>query len=178
MRGWLNWACDAVMAVAAVAVIVAPHWPWFQATLTRPDLDGMLMEPSGTATGLYGHGSLWVATGIAVVQLVLLLARHYPGGRPRLPGDGVLIGLGSVIVCLIVARDMLTLPGPWITILSDGGGVWPVPVPWWRSTPGLVMTLGFGAVVAAAAAVASLVAAFASPGPPVTWPVTPAGHQG
>ena len=68
MRGWLNWACDVVMAVAAVELIVAPHWPWFQATLTSPDGDPM--EPSGTVTGLYGHGSLWVVTWIAVGQLV------------------------------------------------------------------------------------------------------------
>ena len=151
---------------------MAVHWPWFQATITSPDSDGAAMEPSGAATGLYGHGSLWVATGIAVAQLVLLLARHVPGGRPRVPGDGALLAVGSILVCLIVTADLLALPHPWVVILSDGGGVFPVPFPWWRSEPGLVLTLGFGAVVAAAAAVASLAAAFASPGPVMTRPAS------
>lgn len=178
MRGWLNWACDAVMAAAAAALIVAPHWPWLRATLTPPDPDGVVLLPRGTATGLYAHGSLWVVTGIAVVQLLLLLARHFPGRRLRVRYDGVWIGIGSIIVCLIVAVDMITVPGPWIIIFSDGGGLWPVPFPWWQGPPddvdgtALVITLGFGAVVAAAAAVASLVAAFASPGPPATQPAS------
>lgn len=84
----MRLTCDTLIAAAATLIIIAAHWPWFQATLTPPDPAGLVMEPRGTATGLYAHGSLWITTGIAVVQFALLLARYYPGGRLRVPGGG------------------------------------------------------------------------------------------
>lgn len=178
-RGRLTGPCDTLIAAAAVLIIVAVHRPWFQATLTPPDPAGLVMEPRGAATGLYAHGSLWIATGVAVVQLALLLARHYPGGRLRVRGDGVFLSLGSGLTCLVVAVDMIVVPGPWaetMSVSSDGPS--DVPFPWWAGTPDvlggttMVMTLSYGAVLAAAAAFASLVAAIVSPGPPekpVKW---------
>jgi len=93
---WLRAACDAFVAVAAVLMIVAPRWVWFQATLTYlPGGGGLVPAPSsGPATGLYAHPSLWVVVGFAAVQLVLLAARYYPGRRLRVPGDGILLAVG------------------------------------------------------------------------------------
>jgi hypothetical protein len=118
------------------------------------------MAPQGSATGLYAHPFVWVAAGAAVVQLALLLVRHYPGGRLRVPGDGILLAVGSGLVCLIVAAGVVFIPGPWADILSVNGAL---AVPFqWEGTPAaldgytLVMTWSYGAPAAMAAALASL----------------------
>jgi hypothetical protein len=165
-RERLTGACDTLIAIAAVLTIAATHWPWVQATLTTTDPD--MMELPGQATGLYAHGSLWIVTGIAALQLTLLLARYYPGGRLRVPGDGVLLALGSGLVCLIIAADIIALPGPWAGIyaIRDNASF-----PWWGKPElldgtTLVMTMSYGVPVAAAAALTSLISAIVSPGPP------------
>ena len=128
------------------------------------------MEPRGTAIGLYASGFLWIATGIAVVQIALLLARHYRGGRLRVPGDSVFLALGSGLICLLVAAGMIGMPAPWARIMSVSDTLG-APWPWWKGTPDIldgttmVMTLSHGAVVAAAAALTSLISAIVSPGP-------------
>jgi len=164
----LTGACDALIALAAVLIITAAHWPWAQATLSSTDPYWTEMALSGEATGLRAHPSLWAVTAIAVLQLALLLARYYPGGRLRVPGDGVVLALGSGLVCLIVAGAMIAMPGPWanIFVISDSAAF-----PWWGrpvlldgATLGL--TWSYGAPVAAAAAVTSLISAIVSPGPP------------
>jgi hypothetical protein len=172
-RWRLTGACNMLIAVAAILVIAAVHWPWFLATQV-PDLAGEVQAPDGPATGLYAHPSLWVAVGVAAVQLVLLLAHYYPGGRLRVPGDGVFLALGSGLACLIVAVDFIAIPGPWADILSHNG-TWAVPFPW-EDKPyvldgcTLLMTWSYGGPVAGAAALTSLIAAIASPGPPATPP--------
>ena len=167
-RARLNGACNALIAIAAGLTIIAPHWPWFLATLV-PDLGDEVNAPDGPATGLYAHPSLWVTTGLAVAQLALLLLHYYPGGRLQVPGDGGFLVLGSALTCLIVAADFLLIPGPWADILSDNG-TWAVPFPW-EGSPYLLdgctlfMTWSYGGLVAGAAALTSLVAAIVSPAP-------------
>ena len=159
-------ACDVLVGVAAVLTIAASFWPWFQATLTPPDPDGLLLAPRGAATGVYAHPSLWAAVGLAAVQIALLAARYCPGGRLRVPGDGDLLVLGSGLVCLLVTADILIIPRPWFDILSRDG--WWVLPPFWEGTPypvggsALFMTWSYGATVAIAAAFASLAAAIAA----------------
>jgi len=167
----LRAACDTLIAVAAVLTVVAPRWPWFTARLTPldPSVDlSQVMAPQGVVTGFYAHESLWVAVGVAVALLALLLVRYYRGGRRQVPGDGMLLAIGSGLVCLIVAWDAEFLPGPWIDILSVNG-TWGVPDPW-RGTPlpgdgyTLVMNWSYGAPIAMTAALALLALALASLG--------------
>jgi hypothetical protein len=163
-RAGLRAACDMLVAVAAVVTIMASRWPWFQATLTPPDLTGMVMAPSGAATGVYAHPSLWAAVGLAAAQIILLAARYYPGGRLRVPSDGDLLVVGSGLVCLLVTADTLIIPSPWYDILNKAVGV---PFPW-EGKPypldgtTLLMTWSYGATVAITVAFASLAATMAS----------------
>lgn len=165
-RAELRTVSDVLVAVTAVLTITAARWPWFQATLTPPDLTGMVIAPSGAATGVYAHPSLWAAVGLAVAQIALLTARYYPGGRLRVPGDGGLLVLASGVVCLLVTADILIIPRPWFNILNKGG--WSVLPPLWEGTPypaggsTLFMTWSYGATVAIVAAFASLAAAIVS----------------
>jgi hypothetical protein len=156
-------ACDVVLAIASVLTIDVSRWPWFQATLTSTGATGWVPAPSGAATGVYAHQSLWVAVVLAAAQIALLAARYYPRGRLRMPCDGVLLVVVSGIVCLLVAADVLLVPRPWARIMT------PVGVPLlWEGNPyhldgaTLVMTWSYGATVAVAAAFTSLVAAIAS----------------
>lgn len=165
-------ACDALTAVALLLTVLALRWPWFTATLvpTDPNASGPVMAPEGTATGFYAHRFVWVAAGVATVQLVLLLLRYYPGGRLRVPGDGILLVLGSMVGCLTVVGGVGLVPGPWVGMLSVNGplGV-PLPFSWeGASFPldgfTLVMSWRYGAVVALAAAFASVVVTMAALG--------------
>ena len=161
---WLRTACDAFVAVAAVLVIVAPRWVWFQATLTYTG-DGQSgwvpAPPSGRATGVYAHPSLWVVVGLAAVQIALLVARYCPGGRLRVPGDSTLLAVGSGLVFLLVAVDYLAVPSPWADAFTPFGP------PDWGAKDYLdgavfVMTRTHGATIALKVALASLAGAVAS----------------
>jgi hypothetical protein len=169
-RKRLTRSFDALLAVAAVLTIMAPHWPWYVATQTPPG--GNPIAPEGTATGLPAHPSLWVVTGLAVVQLVLLLARHARGGRLRVPGDRVWLVCGAVVVCFLVVVDADYLPHSWYFYLNIAGESGPLIWPRWDwvmpDGAAITLTWSYGAAVAVAAALTSLIAAIVSPGPPAT----------
>jgi hypothetical protein len=161
IRARLRTVCDLLIAAAAVVTATAPLLPWCTATL-RPDPGASLvglMAPRGTAIGLYAHPSLMAAMMLAVLQLAVLAARYFPGGRLRVPEYGYPLALGSAFICLIVAADVVLIPGHWADILGVGTGSVPHP---WEGTPvpldgaTLVMSWRYGAAVAMAAALASL----------------------
>jgi hypothetical protein len=125
-RAWRRAACDVVVAVAAVLTIVASFWPWFQATLTSTGGTGWVPAPSGSATGVYAHPSVWVAVGLAAAQIALLATRYYPERRLWVPGDDVLLAIASGLMLPLVTADVLLVPGPWAQIMTPVG----VPFPW------------------------------------------------
>jgi hypothetical protein len=179
-RTWLAGCLDVIAAAAAVAVIVAPHWPWYVATLTPPDPDGIpfLHVPSGTATGISAHQTLWVVTALAAAQLAILLARYLAGGRYRVPGDNTLLVIAAAVACFMVLADADLMPLAWADILSIDG---PLPQPQIMGLPFITnltqvfpgtngadtlrLTWTFGATTAVWAALTLLLASIASPGP-------------
>lgn len=178
-RMWLTRCFDVIAAAAAVAVIVALHWPWYVATLTPPDCDGYVHAPCGTATGISAHPTLWAVTALAAAQLAILLARHLAGGRRRVPGgDKGLMVLAAVFACFLVVADADLLPFSWVKILNLDGPVAQSPIMW----PGvkdltqvevgnngpdvLRMTWAYGATTAVWAALTLLLATIASPEAP------------
>jgi hypothetical protein len=168
-RRWWWVVCDALIAVAAVLLLVAVRWPWYVAARATADLDLDPPDlPHGAATGLYAHASLWVVAVVAAVQLALLLARYSPGERLRVPEDDSLLLLGSGLCCLIVAVDAIRMPMPWAEIHYFAGVMGDVPMFAWqwgdldKEYPGFAVTWSYGAAVAAAAAVVSLVAVLVS----------------
>ena len=180
-RMWLTRCFDVITAAAAVAVIVAPHWPWFVATLTPADPDSIpfLHAPSGTATGISAHPTLWAVTALAVAQLAILLARHLAGGRHRVPGgDKGLLVLAAVLACFLVVADADLLPFSWVRILNLDGPVAQSPIMWpavkdlTQVFPGsngpdvLRMTWAYGATTAVWGALTLVLAAIASPEAP------------
>jgi hypothetical protein len=167
-RKGLTRSFDALLAVAAVLTIVAPHWPWYVATQTPQG--GNPIAPEGTATGLPAHPTLWAVTGLAVVQLVLLLARRARGGRLRVPGDRAWLAWVSVLVCFLVVVDADYLLPSWYFHLNISGESGPLIWPRWGwvmpADATITLTWSYGAAVAVAAALTSLIAAVLSPGPP------------
>jgi len=167
---------DAITAAAAAAVIVAPHLPWYAATLNPPD--DSVIAPSGTATGISAHPTLWAVTALAAAQLALLLARHLPGSRQRVPGNKGLLVLAATLACFLVVADADLMPYSWAKILSIYGPtaqsqiMWPAVKDLTQVFPGtlgpvtLRLTWTYGATTAVWAAVTLLLASVASPGPP------------
>jgi hypothetical protein len=152
-----------LVAITSVLTIMASLLPWFEATVTPPNPAG-LMAPTGALTGVDAHASLWAAVGLAAAQIAIMLARYYPGGRLRVPGDGALLTLGSGLMCLLVTADTLIIPVPWADLLNATLGV---PFPWeGRPVHGdgytLLMTWRYGATIAIAAVLASFAFAIAS----------------
>jgi len=173
-RKWLTAFFEMVIAAAAVAVIVAPHWPWYVATQTPSG--GDLVAPEGTATGLSGHVTLWAVTGLAAVQLVLLLARHVRSGRLRVRGDQVWLVCIALVVCFLVVADADFLPASWYFHLNIAGES--APYIWPRShvfiaDASITLSWSYGAAVAVAAALTLLIASIAAPGAPAA----PAGER-
>ena len=166
-RTWPTRSFDTLLAIAAVLTIVAPHWPWYVATQTPPG--GNPIAPEGSATGLPAHPTLWAVTGLAVVQLALLLARHARGGRLRVPGDRAWLVWVSVVLCFLVVVDADYLPPSWYFYLNIAGESGPVIWPRWDwvmpADAAITLTWSYGAGVASAAALTSLIAAVVSPGP-------------
>jgi hypothetical protein len=160
---------DAVIAVAAVVVIAAPHLPWYVAT--QSPAEGNPVAPEGTATGLSGHETLWAVTVLAVVQLVLLLARHGAGGRLRVPGDQLWLAFSATAVCFFVVADADLLPGSWLAHLNIAGEspawIWPHTYLFVADATETV-TWSYGAAAAVAAALILLLASIVSPKPPAT----------
>jgi hypothetical protein len=154
------------IGVAAAVLAAAPLLPWCTAVVKPLDpgenLAG-LMAPQGTIDGLYAHPSLKAVMVLAVLQLALVLARSYRGGHLRAPGYSYLLAVVSAIIFLIVAADVLFIAAPWEGILSVNG-TFSIPDPWWGTPVPLdgatvVMTWRYGAIIALAAALASLACA-------------------
>jgi hypothetical protein len=159
-------AGELLIGAAAIVSAAAPLLPWCTATLKPVDPGANmagLMAPQGTIDGLYAHPTLKVVMVLAVLQLALLLARHYRSGHLRAPGYSYLLAVASAVICLIVAADVLYIAAPWEGILSVNGTL-SIPVPWWGTPVPLdggtvIMTWRYGAIVALTAALASFACA-------------------
>jgi hypothetical protein len=75
---------DIMIALAALLLAGSVFAPWFQAGVridgaNGQSLNGLLLSPKPTETGLAAHGFLWALVGLGVVQLALLAAHYVPG---------------------------------------------------------------------------------------------------
>jgi hypothetical protein len=75
---------DIMLALVALLLAGSVFAPWFQADVrvngvNGETLNGILVSPKPTETGLAAHGFLWALVWLAVVQLALLAAHYVPG---------------------------------------------------------------------------------------------------
>jgi len=144
---------DVLIALASLVLAVSPFLPWYSATvhLKNTSLNGVLIDPAGTLRGIAVHPYLWAVFGLAVLNLVVLIAHNAPNGRAfRLPGFRPFL-IATSALCLAVALVAFVLkPGTWPGNLNFGGVF------------SLVIGWSYGAIAAVSAALLSVGVAVAA----------------
>lgn len=141
---------DQILAIAAAVLAVSVFLPWYRAVLSirNTPLNGYLIRPRGTVSGLIVHEFLWALFGLGLLQVVVLVARHAPGRPPRtIPGYGPALLVTSAISFALALAAFVLKPNAWYGNVS--GGEITINVGW-----------DYGAAVAVIAAIASLVVAW------------------
>ena len=148
---WFNperWShYDLIIAVSALVLVVSSFMPWYKATVRGrfAPVNGSLMQPRGTVSGLAVHAYLWVVVALAVLEFVVLAARYAPGRHAfALPGYRWILAIASGLVFIAVLVAFIARPSPWYGRIEMGGALY------------VVVGWTYGAVVALAAAVVSL----------------------
>lgn len=136
-----------LIAVAALVLAISVFVPWFKATIMikGSSVNGYLIDPPGTVSGIAVHRFLWVVFGLALLQFVVLAVRYAPLRRAlRLPGYRQLLVVLSGLSCAGVLVAFAMKPGPWYGSIDLGDGFT------------IVVGWSWGAVVAVGAAIVSL----------------------
>ena len=140
---------DIVTALAALVLAVSVFFPWFQATvqIMRTSMQGQLISPKGTISGIALHQYLWAVVALALLEFAVL-ATHYLPRRPpvTLPGYRQFLIVASGLNCAVVVGSLAVKPDNW-----RGVKMYP---PFH-----LVVGWGYGAAVALVAAIGTLGAA-------------------
>lgn len=140
-------------AVAGLVLAISIFVPWFKASIMimgKP-VNGYLIDPPGSVSGIAVHGFLWAVFGLGLLQFVVLALRYAPARRAlRLPGDRQLLVAASGLSCAGVLVAFAMKPGPWWGGTYLGGGLTAV-VGW-----------SWGAIVGVGAALISLGLAIAA----------------
>ena len=165
---WLSparWSTtDKIAAVAALVLAVSLFVPWFRAAVrirTAPSLNGFLINPQGSVSGVSLHRYLWVVFALALLQVVVLAARYAPNrATATLPGSRQLLVLTSGISCVAVLVAAVMKPTMW-NGLQLGDGFY------------IVVSWSYGAVIALSAGLVSFGIALAAirdqPVPSPSW---------
>lgn len=149
---------DAVIGTALVMLVISLFLPWFSVTVRL----GSAGPVSGTGNGTRAHGYLWVVFVLAILALVVLVARDAISRIPgNLPSPGQLL-VGTTGLALI-----LTVLGVVFRPAGYTGSGYKGPFGWTGAFPHLAVSVSwsYGGFVAVAAAVVAFVAAFISSGP-------------
>ncbi len=145
---------DAVIGTALVMLMISLFLPWFSGTVRVGNL-----VTNGAASGTRAHGYLWVVLVLALVAMVVLVARDTVGKIPgNLPSPGqLLVGTTGLALILTVLGLAFRPPG----VVSPFGWTGYAPLQHYS----LSARWSYGGFVAVAAAAVAFVAAFLSSGP-------------
>ncbi len=142
-----------IIAIAALVLVVSLFVPWFKATvrIRGSAVSGFLIDPRGTASGMTVHGYLWVVFALALLQVLVLVARYAPRRSAfTLPGYRQLLVLTSGLSGIAVLVAFVAKPSTWYGGNELGDGFY------------IVVDWSYGGVLALAAAIVSLWTAIAA----------------
>ena len=154
--GWAG--SDLAVGTSLVVLLVALFLPWFSSTVR---LAGGAAHIPGSGDGPRTHGYLWAVFALAIVALIVLVARDAIGRAPgNLPSaEQMLVGAtGLALLLTILGVDLR--PSPDFSIVSPTGAI-----P--QALPSLTVSIGwsYGGFVAVLAAAVAFIAAIANAGP-------------
>ncbi|MGO8960098.1 MAG: hypothetical protein ACLQFR_22420 [Streptosporangiaceae bacterium] len=148
---------DAAIGLALAVLAVSLFLPWFSGTVR---LGNETLVGNGALSGTRAHGYLWVVLVLAIVAMVVLVARdairRIPGNLPS-PGQ-LLVGTIGLALILTVLGLAFRPPG-----ISAGSFGWTGYAPLQHFS--VSASWSYGGFVAVAAAAVAFVAAFISGGP-------------
>jgi len=148
---WFNperWSpYDLIIAVGSLVLVVSSLMPWYRAMVRSrfAPVNGYLIQPRGTLSGIAAHSYLWVVFALALLEFVVLAARYAPGRHSfTLPGYRWMLTITSGFIFIAVLSAFVAKPSPWYGRIEMGGALY------------VVVGWTYGAVVALGAAVVSL----------------------
>jgi hypothetical protein len=154
--GWAG--TDLAIGTSLVVLLVALFLPWFSSTIR---LAGGAARSLGSGDGPRAHGYLWAVFALAIVALIVLVARDAIGRAPgNLPSaEQMLIGATGLALMLTILGVAIS-PSPDFSIVSPAGSIPQV-------LPSLSVSIGwsYGGFVAVLAAAVAFIASFGNAGP-------------
>jgi hypothetical protein len=153
--GWTG--SDLVIGTSLIVIFVALFMPWFSGTVQLPS--GGATRVLGSADGPRAHGYLWFVFALAIVGLIVLVAReairHVPGNLPS-PEQMLLVATGLALLLTILA--VAIKPSPSFGVVGQT-------LPFSPPLPSFSIGWSYGGLVAVVAAAVAFVAAFRVAGP-------------
>ena len=144
---------DKIAALAGLVLAVSLFVPWFRAAVrirTAPSLNGFLINPQGSVSGIALHRYLWAVFALALLQIAVLAVRYAPSRTTAtLPGYKQFLVLISGLTCVGVLVAAVMKPAMW-NGLQLGDGFY------------IVVSWSYGAVIALSAALVSFGIALAA----------------
>jgi hypothetical protein len=150
--GWTG--SDLVIGTSTIVLLVALFMPWFSGTLQLPG--GRITRVLASADGPRAHGYVWFVFALAIIVLIVLVARDrirsVPGNLPS-PDQMLVVATGLALLLTILAA--VIKPSPTFDVVSPTGTV-PSFLPNFNFSVGF----SYGGFIAMAAAVIAFLAAF------------------
>jgi hypothetical protein len=154
--GWTS--SDLVIGTSLIVLLVALFMPWFTGSLVLANVAVTRNLASADATR--AHGYMWFVFALAVIGLVVLVAREsirrVPGNLPS-PEQLLMVVTGLSLLLTILA--VAIKPSPSFDLVSSTGAV-----PEFLPRFGFTIGWSYGGFVAVAAAAVAFVAAFGAAG--------------
>lgn len=150
--GWTG--SDLVIGTSTIVLLVALFMPWFSGTVQG--VNGGTTRVVGSADGPRAHGYVWFVFALAIIVLIVLVARDrirsVPGNLPS-PDQMLVVAAGLALLLTILAA--VIKPSPTFEIVSPAG-LLPATLPNFSFSVGF----SYGGFIALAAAVIAFLAAF------------------
>jgi hypothetical protein len=150
--GWTG--SDLVIGTSTIVLLVALFMPWFNGTL-QPVSNGT-PRVLGSEDGPRAHGYVWFVFALAIIVLIVLVARDRIGSAPgNLPSPDQMLVVATGLALLLTILAAVIKPSPTFDIVSPTGSIPPI-------FPNFNLSIGFsyGGFIALAAAVVAFLTAF------------------
>jgi hypothetical protein len=150
--GWTG--ADLVIGTAALVLLVALFMPWFSGTAQT--VSNGATRVLGSADGPRAHGYVWFVFALAIIVLIVLVARDRIRSVPgNLPSPDQMLVVATSLALLLTILAAVIKPSPAFDLVSPTGAV-----P--SFLPNFTFSVGFsyGGFIALAAAAVAFLAAF------------------
>jgi hypothetical protein len=153
--GWTG--SDLLILTSLVVLLVALFMPWFSGTVHL----GSRVLSAGGADGPRAHGYLWFVFVLALIALVVLVARDAISRIPgELPSPAQMLVVATGLALLLTILGAVVRPSPEIGALGPSGAIAPFPLP-----IGISIGWSYGGFIAIAAGAVAFVASLRQAGP-------------